>query len=237
MGLPPPWRGDAPIPSRAHAFRPRPVARSSKGGDASQALHNSLDLARAAERLGYSRYWLAEHHNMPGIASAATAVVIGHVAAGTSTIRVGAGGIMLPNHAPLMIAEAVRHPGAPSSPAASTWASAARSGTDQVTARALRRTLAGDSRRLPAGRDRADELFPPGRAGQRSAGRAGRGPGRAAVDPGLQPLRRPARRPPGPALRLRLALRPGRARATRWRSTASSSSRPSTSTSPMSCWG
>ena len=75
------------------------------GGDAAQALDNTLDLARQAERLGYRRYWLAEHHNMPGIASAATAVVIGHVAGGTSTIRVGAGGIMLPNHAPLVIAE------------------------------------------------------------------------------------------------------------------------------------
>ena len=71
-----------------------------EGSDVSQSLANTLDLARHAERLGYHRYWLAEHHNMPGIASAATAVVIGHVAAGTSTIRVGAGGIMLPNHAP-----------------------------------------------------------------------------------------------------------------------------------------
>ena len=76
-----------------------------EGSDAGAALRNTLDLARHAERLGYRRYWLAEHHNMPGIASAATAVVIGHVAAGTTTIRVGAGGIMLPNHAPLMIAE------------------------------------------------------------------------------------------------------------------------------------
>ncbi|HSY21568.1 MAG TPA: LLM class flavin-dependent oxidoreductase [Polyangiaceae bacterium] len=75
------------------------------GGDAAQALANSLDLARHAERWGYARYWLAEHHNMPGIASAATAVVIGHVAGGTRTIRVGAGGIMLPNHAPLVVAE------------------------------------------------------------------------------------------------------------------------------------
>ena len=75
------------------------------GSDATEALARSLDLARHAERLGYRRFWLAEHHNMPGVASAATAVVIGHVAAGTSTIRVGAGGIMLPNHAPLVIAE------------------------------------------------------------------------------------------------------------------------------------
>src|SRR3982074_2644996 len=75
------------------------------GGDAREAFRNTLDLARHAERWGYNRYWLAEHHNMPGIASAATSVVIGYVAAGTSRIRVGAGGIMLPNHAPLLIAE------------------------------------------------------------------------------------------------------------------------------------
>lgn len=81
------------------------LAPVTEGSDASQAFRNTLDLAQLAERLGYRRYWLAEHHNMPGIASAATAVLIGHVAGGTSTIRVGAGGIMLPNHAPLVIAE------------------------------------------------------------------------------------------------------------------------------------
>jgi luciferase family oxidoreductase group 1 len=75
------------------------------GGDAAQSFRNSLDLARHAERWGYRRYWLAEHHGMTGIGSAATAVLIGFVAAGTSTIRVGAGGIMLPNHSPLVIAE------------------------------------------------------------------------------------------------------------------------------------
>ncbi len=76
-----------------------------RGGDAAQALRHSLDLAQHAERWGYRRFWLAEHHGMTGIASAATAVVIGHVAAGTSTIRVGSGGVMLPNHSPLVIAE------------------------------------------------------------------------------------------------------------------------------------
>jgi luciferase family oxidoreductase group 1 len=76
-----------------------------EGGDVRQSLENGLDLARHAERLGYRRFWFAEHHNMPGVASAATSVVIGHVAAGTRSIRVGAGGIMLPNHAPLVIAE------------------------------------------------------------------------------------------------------------------------------------
>src|SRR6185503_2466558 len=76
-----------------------------EGGDAGLALRNAADLARHAEGWGFSRFWLAEHHNMPGIASAATAVAIAHVASQTATIRVGAGGIMLPNHAPLVIAE------------------------------------------------------------------------------------------------------------------------------------
>ena len=76
-----------------------------EGATAAIALRNSLDLAQHAEQWGYRRFWLAEHHNMVNIASAATAVVIGYVAAGTKTIRVGAGGIMLPNHSPLVIAE------------------------------------------------------------------------------------------------------------------------------------
>jgi len=76
-----------------------------EGSDAATAVRNSVALARAAETLGFHRYWLAEHHNMPGIASSATAVMIGHIAAATTTLRIGAGGIMLPNHAPLVIAE------------------------------------------------------------------------------------------------------------------------------------
>src|SRR5665213_85949 len=76
-----------------------------EGADPTQALRNTLDLARHAETWGYRRFWLAEHHNMAGIASAATSVVIGYVAGGTKTIRVGSGGIMLPNHSPLVIAE------------------------------------------------------------------------------------------------------------------------------------
>src|SRR5262252_9809690 len=113
-----------------------------EGGDAAQSLCNSLDLARHTERLGYRRYWLAEHHNSAGIASAATAVVIAHVAAGTSTIRVGAGGIMLPNHAPLMVAEqfgtlASLHPGR------IDLGVGRAPGTDPRTALALRRTPEG----------------------------------------------------------------------------------------------
>ena len=108
------------------------------GSDTTQAFANTLDLARRAEALGYNRYWLAEHHNMPGIASAATAVLIGHVAGGTSTIRVGAGGIMLPNHAPLQVAEqfgtlASLYPGR------IDLGLGRAPGTDHATARALRR--------------------------------------------------------------------------------------------------
>ena len=108
------------------------------GGDAATALRNTLDLARHAERWGYRRFWLAEHHNMPGIASAATSVVIGHVAAGTSRIRVGAGGIMLPNHAPLVIAEQF---GTLESlfPGRIDLGLGRAPGTDVVTTRALRR--------------------------------------------------------------------------------------------------
>lgn len=109
-----------------------------QGGDAAQALRDSRDLAQQAERLGYRRFWLAEHHNMPGIASAATSVVIAHVAAGTSTIRVGSGGVMLPNHAPLVIAEqfgtlAALFPGR------IDLGLGRAPGTDQLTAQALRR--------------------------------------------------------------------------------------------------
>lgn len=116
-----------------------------EGGTAADALRNSVELARHVERLGYRRFWLAEHHNMVGIASAATSVVIGYVAGGTSTIRVGAGGIMLPNHSPLVIAEqfgtlATLYPdridlGLGRAP-----------GTDQQTLRALRRNpMSADS--------------------------------------------------------------------------------------------
>jgi luciferase family oxidoreductase group 1 len=119
-----------------------------QGSDAGQALRNSLDLARLAERLDYRRYWVAEHHNMPGIASAATSIVIGHIAAGTSTIRVGAGGIMLPNHAPLVIAEQFGTLEA-LFPGRIDLGLGRAPGTDLGTARALRRNLAG-----------ADDSFP-----------------------------------------------------------------------------
>jgi luciferase family oxidoreductase group 1 len=119
-----------------------------QGSDAATALKNSRDLAQHAERLGYRRFWVAEHHNMPGIASAATAIVIAHVAAGTQTIRVGAGGIMLPNHAPLIVAEQF---GTLESlfPGRIDLGLGRAPGTDPTTARALRRTLVSDPDAFP----------------------------------------------------------------------------------------
>jgi luciferase family oxidoreductase group 1 len=110
-----------------------------QGETASDAFRNSLDLARNAERLGFKRHWMAEHHGMPGIASAATSVIMSHIAAGTSTIRVGAGGIMLPNHAPLLIAEQF---GTLESlyPGRIDLALGRAPGTDRVTMAALRRS-------------------------------------------------------------------------------------------------
>src|ERR1700686_355698 len=124
------------------------LAPITQGSDAATALRNTRDLARHAERLGFHRYWLAEHHNMPGIASAATSVVIGHVAAGTRTIRVGAGGIMLPNHAPLVIAEQF---GTLESlfPGRIDLGIGRAPGTDPRTSLALRRTLASDPDAFP----------------------------------------------------------------------------------------
>src|SRR5579862_7387493 len=136
-----------------------------QGFAAADALRNSLDLAQHAETWGYNRYWLAEHHNMPGIASAATAIVVGHVAAGTRSIRVGSGGIMLPNHSPLVIAEQF-------GTLASLYGEridlgiGRAPGADQVTARALRRDLMTSGEAFP--RDVVElQLYfesPPGQA-------------------------------------------------------------------------
>ncbi|WP_233531468.1 LLM class flavin-dependent oxidoreductase [Paenibacillus alkalitolerans] len=118
------------------------------GGTAADTFRNTLDLARHVERWGYRRYWLAEHHNIPGIASSATSVVIGYVAAGTSKIRVGSGGIMLPNHAPLVIAEQF---GTLESmyPGRIDLGLGRAPGSDQLTARALRRGLNHDGQDFP----------------------------------------------------------------------------------------
>ena len=119
-----------------------------QGSDAAHSFRNTLDLARHAERWGYRRYWLAEHHGMPGIASAATAVLIAHVAGGTSSIRVGAGGIMLPNHSPLVIAEQF---GTLESlfPGRIDLGLGRAPGSDQLTARAMRRNLESDANEFP----------------------------------------------------------------------------------------
>jgi luciferase family oxidoreductase group 1 len=119
-----------------------------QGGTAREAFAHSLDLAQHAERWGYHRYWVAEHHNIPGVASAATAVLIGHLAGGTSTIRVGSGGIMLPNHAPLVIAEQF---GTLESlyPGRIDLGLGRAPGSDQATARALRRNLGSNGDTFP----------------------------------------------------------------------------------------
>jgi luciferase family oxidoreductase group 1 len=118
------------------------VARVTENTDARAALDNARDLAGHAESLGYRRFWVAEHHNMAGIASAATSVVIAHIAAGTRSIRVGAGGIMLPNHAPIVIAEQFGTL-ARLFPSRIDLGLGRAPGTDQATVRALRRSLAG----------------------------------------------------------------------------------------------
>ncbi|WP_155264374.1 LLM class flavin-dependent oxidoreductase [Sphingomonas segetis] len=119
-----------------------------EGSDAGQSLRNSAELARHVERLGYRRFWMAEHHSMPGIASAATAVALAYVGSQTSTIRIGAGGIMLPNHAPLIIAEQF---GTLESlfPGRVDLGLGRAPGTDQVAAQAMRRNLASDANRFP----------------------------------------------------------------------------------------
>ena len=137
-----------------------------EGSSASEALKNSLELAQLAERMGYRRFWVAEHHNMQGIASAATAVVIGHIASGTSSIRVGSGGIMLPNHAPLVIAEQfgtleALYPGR------IDLGIGRAPGTDPLTTHALRRNLDGDINAFPRDVVELREYLRDAKSGQR----------------------------------------------------------------------
>lgn len=145
-----------------------------QGSDVSQALANTIDLARRAERLGFNRFWLAEHHNMAGIASAATSVVIGAVAAATRTIRVGAGGVMLPNHAPLVIAEqfgtlSALYPGR------IDLGLGRAPGSDQATAQALRRTLNGNVDSFPQDVMELIHWFAPAEEDQRIRANPGEG--------------------------------------------------------------
>ena len=140
-----------------------PIPQGSTAGD---ALRNSLELARSAERLGYNRYWVAEHHNMPGIASAATAVVIGYIAGGTGSIRVGSGGVMLPNHSPLVVAEqfgtlASLYPGR------IDLGLGRAPGTDMGTARALRRDAMTSAEEFPQDVQELRALLAPVQPGQR----------------------------------------------------------------------
>ncbi len=141
------------------------LAPIAHGSSATDAFRNSVELAQLAERLGYQRFWLAEHHGMPGIASAATAVVIGHVAGATRTMRVGSGGVMLPNHAPLVIAEQfgtleAMYPGR------IDLGIGRAPGTDQLTARALRRDLHQSVDRFPQDVQELQHYFEPAAPGQ-----------------------------------------------------------------------
>ena len=136
-----------------------------QGGTAADALHRSLELARHAEQLGFTRFWLAEHHNMPGIASAATAVALAHVAGGTQRIRIGSGGIMLPNHSPLVIAEQF---GTLESlfPGRIDLGLGRAPGTDQPTARALRRGARDSADTFPQDVQELQAYFQPAVPGQ-----------------------------------------------------------------------
>ena len=181
-----------------------------EGGSAAQAFRNTLDLAQHAERWGYHRYWLAEHHNMPAVASAATSVVIAHVAGGTSTIRVGAGGIMLPNHSPLVIAEQfgtldVALPGRIDSSA-----SAARRGAT----RSRPWSLCGDNPTIDSFPQDVQELMALVREpapGPTSQGGAWCRIEHPSLDPRIEPVRRATRRRAGPAVRIRVTLCAGAA--------------------------
>jgi luciferase family oxidoreductase group 1 len=136
-----------------------------EGSNVADSFRNTLELARRAEALGYTRFWLAEHHNMRGIASSATAVLIGHVAGGTKTIRVGSGGVMLPNHSPLVVAEqfgtlAALHPGR------IDLGLGRAPGTDQLTMRALRRNFVAANEDFPRDVAELRAYFEPARPGQ-----------------------------------------------------------------------
>jgi luciferase family oxidoreductase group 1 len=142
------------------------LAPIAEGSDAGVALNNARDLARAAERFGYDRFWMAEHHSMPGIASAATAVALAYVAGGTSKIRIGAGGIMLPNHSPLQVAEqfgtlAALFPGRVD------LGLGRAPGTDQAAAYAMRRNMSANAGQFPSDVVELQGYFRPAEPGQR----------------------------------------------------------------------
>ena len=178
-----------------------------EGSDAAQSFRNTVELAQHAERLRYRRYWLAEHHNMPGIASSATAVLIARVAAATSTIRVGAGGITLPNHAPLVIAEQF---GTLESlfPGRIDLGLGRAPGADEATAQALRRNLfLSDAEQFPQDVMELMHYFEPAQKGQKVHAVPGEGVKRPVLDLGFQSLRRDAGRRTGVAFRVRFSFR------------------------------
>jgi hypothetical protein len=177
------------------------LVRVTEDTDARGALDNARDLAVHAENWGYRRIWVAEHHNMPGIASAATSVVLGHIAAGTKNIRIGAGGIMLPNHAPYVIAEQFGTL-ARLFPGRIDLGLGRAPGTDQLTLRALRRTPEA-AENFP----RAAGIPGSGRSKPAYPGSAGCGNGSAIVDTRIEQFRSDARGRVRPALCLRLAFR------------------------------
>jgi luciferase family oxidoreductase group 1 len=144
------------------------------GGSVAEALQNSLSVARHVEQLSFKRFWLAEHHNMDGVASSATAVLIGHIAGGTTKIRVGSGGVMLPNHAPLVVAEnfgtlATLYPGR------IDLGLGRAPGADQATMRALRRDRPGDGEDFPEQVAELRALLAPAKPGQRLVATPGAG--------------------------------------------------------------
>ena len=177
-----------------------------EGGTAADAFRRSLDLAQHCERWGYRRYWLAEHHNMPGIASAATAVLIGHIGAGTTTIRVGAGGIMLPNHSPLQVAEQFGTLEA-LFPGRVDLGLGRAPGTDHAAAFALRRTLQSNPDEFPNDVMEVIDYFRDVQPGQQVQAVPGRGLTRADLDSWLQPVWRAGRGRAWIAIFVRVAFR------------------------------
>ncbi len=181
-----------------------------QGGTWPTPCSSALANARHVEALGFTRYWLAEHHNMPGIASSATAVLVGHIAGGTQRIRVGSGGIMLPNHAPLVVAEAFGTL-AELYPGRIDLGLGRAPGTDAVTMRALRRDRIETEADFPREVAELQRLLGPQQPGQPVRCRARRRDGSADLAARLQPVLGPPGSRARPALCLRLALRAGHA--------------------------
>ncbi len=202
------WAVEHARPPSEHLMTPLSIlelVRVTQETDARGALNNARDLAAHAEKWGYRRVWVAEHHNMAGIASAATSVVLAHLAEGTTTIRVGAGGIMLPNHAPYVIAEQFGTL-ARLFPGRIDLGLGRAPGTDQLTLHALRRPPeAADT--FPAGRSGVAGVPGAGRSESAHPGGAGGGNGSAALYPRIEPFRRDAGRRIGAALCFRVAFR------------------------------